>query len=419
MAGFQDSSKARVVIAGGGIAGVEAMLALTELAADRIELALIAPEPDLIYKPLIVEEPFSDRPAERRALRPAVEERGGQFVLGAAKSVRTDVKAIAVAEGTTISELPYDLLVVCIGGRPRAVYKHSVTFRFRAIGDPLQVDDLLERAAAHPSRTLAFVVPPGVTWPLPLYELALLTRRRAEESGRSDLRIALLTPEQEPLMIFGRAASEAVAELLEGRRIEFRGGAIAHEDDQGALRVTPGDDPVDAGAVAALPALDGPRLPGLPSDEAGFIPIDDHARVQGAEDVYAAGDGTTFPIKQGGIGTQQADAAAEQIAARLGADVDAQPFHPVLRGQLITGAESINLRQDLTGGHGEGSVSSDYLWWPPHKVSGRYLAPWLAGETPHADPAPPSHSIDVEVALPKEWHREPIALDPLRPPDQG
>ena len=30
------------------------------------------------------------------------------------------------------------------------------------------------------------------------------------------------------------------------------------------------------------------------------------------------------------------------------------------------------------GGGGEGVASPDYLWWPPHKVSGRYLAPWLA-----------------------------------------
>jgi hypothetical protein len=47
-------------------------------------------------------------------------------------------------------------------------------------------------------------------------------------------------------------------------------------------------------------------------------------------------------------------------------------------------------------------------------VSGRYLAPWLAGEEPH-DPEPPRHSIDIEVALPKEWHREPMALDPYEP----
>jgi sulfide:quinone oxidoreductase len=141
--------------------------------------------------------------------------------------------------------------------------------------------------------------------------------------------------------------------------------------------------------------------------------------VRGAEDVYAAGDGTNFPIKQGGLRTQQADAAAEHIAAQFGADIEPQPFHPVLRGMLITGGESMSLEHPLTGGEGEGMASSDYLWWPPHKVSGRYLAPFLAGESVRADPAPPGRTLEVEVSLPKEWHREPMALDPFEAPPIG
>jgi sulfide:quinone oxidoreductase len=180
--------------------------------------------------------------------------------------------------------------------------------------------------------------------------------------------------------------------------------------------LTPSTEHLEAASVIALPLIDGPRIRGLPADDNGFIPIDDCARVQGADDVYAAGDGTTFPIKQGGIGTQEADAAAEQIAARAGADLDPKPFRPVLRGKLLTGSESLHLRSSLTGGEGEGVASPDYLWWPPHKVGGRYLASWLATETTRFELEPPSHSVDVEVALPSEWHREPMALDPYGSP---
>ena len=135
----------------------------------------------------------------------------------------------------------------------------------------------------------------------------------------------------------------------------------------------------------------------------------------GVEDVYAAGDGTTFPIKQGGIATQQADAAAEHIAASVGAPLNPEPFQPVLRGQLLTGEESLHFKHDLTGGTGEGTVALDCLWWPPHKISGRYLAAWLGGTTPRGDPEPPRRPIDVEVALASEWHRNPMALDPYGP----
>jgi sulfide:quinone oxidoreductase len=317
---------------------------------------------------------------------------------------------VILAEGETelgaTRELAYDYLIVCVGGRARAAYRNAVTFRFRSVGDPLEVDDLIARAEGHDSKTLAFVAPPGVTWTLPLYELALLARRRAEETGHPDLRLAILTPEDGPLTLFGKPASDAVAELLRARAIDFRGGASVH-DSAGGLLVRPGDDPLVVGAVAALPVIEGPRLAGLPWDEHGFIPIDQHARVRGVDDVYAAGDGTAFPIKQGGLGTQQADAAAEHIASRLGSPIEPTPFHPVLRGQLITGPESMSMRHDLTGGHGEGVASPDYLWWPPHKVGGRYLAAWLAHEEPHGL-EPPSRPLEVEVQVPFEWHGEPM-----------
>ena len=178
--------------------------------------------------------------------------------------------------------------------------------------------------------------------------------------------------------------------------------------------MTPGSDSIDAGAVAALPVIDGPRLPGLPSDDHGFIPIDEHARVVGVEDVYAAGDGTNFPIKQGGIGTQQADAAAEHIAARLGAPIEPTAFHPVLRGKLITGAESLSMRHDLTGGHGEGVASPDYLWWPPHKVGGGFLGPWLA-RSPRARRRPPPPRSTSQPRDPRRRPPTPGPSPPRRP----
>ncbi len=100
----------------------------------------------------------------------------------------------------------------------------------------------------------------------------------------------------------------------------------------GALQLTSGDT-LEADQVVALSQPKGPCVPGLPADDDGFIEIDNYARVIGLDDVYAAGDATTFPIKQGGIATQQADTAVEMMAARLGAGVKPPAFRPVLRGQ--------------------------------------------------------------------------------------
>lgn len=407
-----DTSKTHVLIAGGGIAGLEALIALRDLAGDRLDITLVAPTPDFVYKPLTVEEPFSAEPAEHRELAPIAEEFDARFIQQAVAEVDTEAAAVTVGDGSKSS---YDMLVVCVGARALPAFRSAITFE--VAGEPLRIDDLLGQVEGTEGKRMAFVVPPGMSWPLPVYELALMTRRRAEIRGARDVDVVVVTPESAPLIMFGPIASDAVADLLRARDITVLTDAMATETEEGKLVLHPEDRRLEAECIVALPKLEGPAISGLPADKRGFIPIDDHARVQGLEDVYAAGDGTTFPIKQGGLGTEQADAAAEHISARVGAAVEPQPFRPVLRGKLIAGEESLSLRADVAGGGGEGIASADYLWWPPHKVSGRYLAPWLAGTTPHADPEPPPHSMDVELALPKEWHREPMALDPYGPLD--
>jgi sulfide:quinone oxidoreductase len=396
----------RVIIAGGGVAGLETLLALHDLAGDRAELTLVAPQPDFLYKPLLVEEPFDLVPAERHELAPLAEEKGARFEQRAVRVVRPGDHVVELDDG---SARDYDYLVVCAGGRFRPALAGAVTFPG---SEPFRPDNFLGRAAG--GNRVAFVVPPGVTWSLPLYEIALLTQRRAKQRGL-DTKFAIVTTESAPLAIFGPSASGAVSALLEARGIEVFPSTAVGEIGVSGIMLRPGGRVLGPSVVVALPVMEGPGIAGLPADDQGFIPIDDHARVKGVEDVYAAGDGTSFPIKQGGLGTQQADAAAEDIAHRLGSAGAPEPFRPVLRGKLLTGEESLNLRADVAGGSGEGQASPDYLWWPPQKIAARYLAPLLYHGDVHREPDPPSHSLDVEVALPQVWHEEPMALDPNGP----
>ena len=93
--------------------------------------------------------------------------------------------------------------------------------------------------------------------------------------------------------------------------------------------------------------------------------------------MYAAGDLTHSSLKQGGVAAQQADAVASAIAAELGAPVEPTPASGVLRGLLLTGSVPQYLRAE-PGGASE--VTSQALWWPPAKLVGRYLAPFLAAQ---------------------------------------
>jgi sulfide:quinone oxidoreductase len=409
MNGEPQTEGARVVIAGGGVAGIETMLALADLAGDRASQTLVSPTPDFLYKPLLVEEPFDLGPAERYELAPLADEKGAVFVQRAVSAVRPAEHTVELDDGSTLS---YDYLVVCAGGRFVPALEGAITFPYP--GEAFRVNELLDRAEEKDHR-LAFIVPAGVTWSLPLYEIALMTQQRSAQRG-THAKIAVVTPEPSPLTVFGPTASAAVADLLRGRGIELIAGSTVREVGDAGIRLSPGDRIVGPAVAVALPVMEGPSIDGLPADEEGFIPIDDQARVKGVDDVYAAGDGTNFPIKQGGLATQEADAAAEDIAHRIGAGPAPQPFRPVLRGKLLTGDESVNLRAAVAGGGGEGVASPDILWWPPQKISARYLAPLLYHGQVREDLEPPRRSLDVEVALPMEWHEEPMAIDPLEPP---
>jgi sulfide:quinone oxidoreductase len=224
-----------------------------------------------------------------------------------------------------------------------------------------------------------------------------MTASHASDHGR-EVDVAVVTPASAPLSLFGPAAVEAMTRLLTERGITVHGGSDVEVPERG--RVLLGDDPaLSVDRVVALPRLYGPSVPGLPRDRDGFIPVDEHGRVDGAPGVWAAGDCTTFPVKQGGIASQQADAVAAAIAADAGADVEAAPFAPVLRGVLLTGKDPSWMRHEMGGGDEAHSVSSTALWWPPSKVAGRYLAPALGTIDDSAALTDPDAGVPVEVRL--------------------
>lgn len=403
-------SSTEVVIAGGGVAAVEAALALRDLAGDRVSLTLVSPRPDFVLTPMAVGAPFSVAHAERRPLTGLADELGATVVGATVQRVDPERRTVALSDG---AELSYDALLLAPGARRVAAYARVLTFD--AEHDPTALAGIVADVEEGYSRSVAFVVPPGVSWSLPAYELALLTARDVRAMGVDDATITLVTPEEAPLSLFGAAAGEAVGRLLDQAGVAIETGAYADVQPGGRIVLTPGGRELTAQRIVALPVYEGPRLPGVPRDDDGFIPIDDHARVVGLEDVYAAGDGTTFPIKQGGIATQQADAAAALIAAKAGADVETGPFRPVLRGRLLTGLASQYLRQDVAGGAGPGAAAPEPLWWPPTKVAGRYLGPWLAARGDEDARPPMTETIDIEVPLPADPGAAAMGIDPLGP----
>jgi sulfide:quinone oxidoreductase len=394
----REASRGRVLIAGGGVAGLEALLALHDLAGDRVELTLLCSEPEFVYRPMAIAEPLGRGRAVRHSLAEIAADLEAEMLPAALVEVDPMTCTAIASSG---ERLTYDALLIAVGAGSEPALRRVLTWTPQS--DAALFGGLLRDLDEGYTKRVAFVVPPGVAWTLPAYELALMTAWDARGMGQDDVKISVVTPEHAPLEMFGRAGSAELQKDLDEAGVSVWTGAYVEEStDPPGFVVQPGSHRLDATRVVALPKAAGPRIPGLASDEAGFIRVDDHGRVRGSERVWAAGDAIAFPVKQGGLAAQQADAAAEAIAAVAGADVEPRPFRPVLRGMLLTGRGSNWMRSEIAGGAGEAVAERHALWWPPTKVAGRYLAPYLHESAESDVPSGVAVDLDLERELARD-----------------
>jgi sulfide:quinone oxidoreductase len=357
----------RVVIAGGGVVALELLLALRALAGDRVELVVLAPEAKFVNRAMAVDRPAVIGRVGGLPLRRVTDELGAEWHRG--RLARVDAqRRVAVTDGGR--ELGYDELVVAVGARAEPAWRSPDVLTYRDARDAADFGRLLRLLEAGKVTRVAFVEPEGPSWPLPLYELAF-----AAAAG-NDAALTFVTPAPAPLAVFGTEASATVAGALREAGVQLELETVAAPSRPGRLHLAPGDRRLEVDRVVTIPPLTGPAIDGVPCDDAGFIPTDRHGRVLGVRDVYAAGDATTFPVKQGGLAAEQADAIAEVIAAAAGAPVFPRPFRPVLRGLLRMNGVPHYMRAPLTGGRA--TISQEPLWSPPNRVGGRYLAPYLS-----------------------------------------
>jgi sulfide:quinone oxidoreductase len=238
-----------VVIAGGGVAGLEALLGLDAIAGDSVALTLIAPDPDFSYRPMAVAEPFALGRAHRVPLSRFAHEAGAELVQAAVVAADDAAGELRLDDG---GKRAFDALIVAPGARAVSGVEGATTWW--PGGDPEIYGGLLRDGY---SKRLAMVVPPGSVWPLPVYELALMTAGEASAMGHDDVVVTVVTPEHEPLSLFGHAASAAVADELRSAGIELKIGVVPRAE-RGGLVLAPGSDQLSVQRVFAVRDCSGP-----------------------------------------------------------------------------------------------------------------------------------------------------------------
>jgi sulfide:quinone oxidoreductase len=394
---MSDSQPFKVLIVGGGSAALEAAFSLQRLAGDMIDVTILAPEDDFTTHAMAVLVPFASGHVPKEPLIRMASDARAKLRRGRMAHVDTARHDVMTDDGEAIA---YDALLIAVGAVKHVPYPHALTFG--PPGSEERMHGLIQDLEAGYVRRVAFVVPSGASWPMPLYELALMTAERAYEVCE-DCDLFLVTAEEAPMSLFGPAASRTLEARLAEAGIALRARAHAHVVRRGLVELHPGGERLTVDRIVTLPTLEGPAVAGLPQDAQGFLPVDPHGRVLGAVDVYAAGDATNFPIKQGGLACQEANAAAEAIAAQAGVAIESHPFAPMLRGVLLTERTATFMRRDASGATGDDSaVSAQPLWSPGTKITGRELGRRIGQLPLHAGARAPGRTSDGPSAHPRE-----------------
>jgi sulfide:quinone oxidoreductase len=362
-----------VVICGGGVAGVEALLRLRRLAGDHVDVTLVSPDEEFRNRPMAVLEPFAGAGLPRYPVQRIAADAEAIWIKDRVVSVDADACTVRTGGGAAVA---YDALLLAIGARESSPFEHAQVFDGRDGGRGFS--EIARGIEDGHIGSVAFVFPDGPTWPLPLYELALITASRAGVVG-AKVKLAFVTPEVTPLNVLGPQADEAMVRLMGEAGIELHTGVRAQVPSPGEIQLRGTRLTVDR--IVTLPAVSPYELPGIPSGTRWFAPIDPCCRVQEiAGHVFAAGDVTDLLVKHGSVGAQQADTAAAGIAYLAGAtERPPAPLEPVIRATLLTGDRPLYLAATLTTTRGIHSRIYDQPPWPAgQKIVAEELGPYLA-----------------------------------------
>ena len=330
-----------VVVAGGGVAALELVLALNDLAGDRVAVTLVAPEGDFTYRPPSFGEPFALGHTERYRLERLADDLGARLVPEGLAAVSADRHEITTTSGTLVS---YDALVLAVGARPVPPFQHAITVGAQDTTDALT--GLVSELGRRP-RPLG-----GVRGPE-----RRLVDAAAVRAGDHDGPARMDDRDRRCPVLVRHPRARAARDLRDRDEPGGARDARARGHHLHRLDIAPTCRTASCSSTLALSASrstgscafrcsTGPATPGIPVDADGFIPVDAARPGAGyARRLRGSGDATAFPIKQGGLACQQADAVAEQISATAGAPIEPIPFRPVLRGKLMTGGRDRFLRQ--------------------------------------------------------------------------
>lgn len=290
----------RILVIGAGFAGMWSALAsarlLDQLGRSDVEIALIAPEPELHVRPRLYEE----NPAGLKApLQEIFKATGVKFIQGKAERIdveKRQVEVIGVGADTSRRTMNYDRLVLAAGSRlfrPQIPGIEQYGFNVDQIADAVVLENHLKTLANRPetpARNTVVVAGGGFTG----IETAAEMPARLREVLGQDARVNVIVVERNNEIgpDLGPGPRPVITQALTELGVTWKLGSGVAAIDADGVTLANGERIEAATVIWTAGARASTLTAQIPAerDSFGRLHVDANLRVKGLESVYATGD---------------------------------------------------------------------------------------------------------------------------------
>jgi sulfide:quinone oxidoreductase len=330
------SGARRVVVLGGGFAGLETAFLLKHRLRDDVDIHIVSDQPNFVFRPNTIYIPFGSDPDHLMIpLREPALRQHLDLIEAEVEGVDPTARRVHLRRQPPLA---YDDLVIATGAAVRPAEIPGLETNAQSIWTPADMlrlrrefDRIAESAEQGKATRLLFLVPPNNQCAGPIYQLLfMLDSRLRRHHLRDRVHLMLATAERSYLQSFGPRLHEVLSAELSDRKIQAHREWTVQEVVPGRVTFTNGDALEYDSLVAFPPQVASVFYGDLPVDERGFLRTEYETRqVDGTPGIYAPGDAGDFPVKMAFLAFLQADATAEAIVAEVRGGAPRSTFEAV------------------------------------------------------------------------------------------